>query len=175
MLSLPPALEVYVFRYFVRKDVIQPTYKGRQWRHGLVYWPFMLAGLIGPPDDDAYDDDDAVAPAVAAPRRRRRSSSSTGSGSTFGSPSRQRPPPSSTDEGAQSPAPTSDQGTDHTNSDGFEAAAKGGVKNPLRKKNKAEYLRVFKGRPIHQAVLVAVCHLARVSARYALITWRRGR
>lgn len=39
------------------------------------------------------------------------------------------------------------------------------MKNPLRKKNKAEYLRVFKGRPIHQAVLVAVCHLARLMGK----------
>ena len=146
----------------MRKGVIQPTYKGRQWRHGVIYWPFMLAGLIGPPDDD--DDDDEVASPVAPPRRRRRSSSA-GSCSTAGSPVRPRFCRSREVDDAESPVPNSDNGTDDTMSDADEAAAKGSVPNPLRKKNRAEYKRVFKGKAVHEAVLHVVCSLTRLMGK----------
>lgn len=32
--------------YLVPEGLLQPTLKGRQWRHGVVYWMFMVAGLI---------------------------------------------------------------------------------------------------------------------------------
>jgi len=152
-------------RYFVRKGVIQPTYKGRQWRHGLVYWPFMVAGLIGPPDDD--NDDATAAPAAAPPRRRRRSSTATGSGSSSasGSPTRSLIDRSGLTDGTDSPVPNSDHDTDDTNSEGDEAAAKGSVPNPLRKKNKEEYKRVFKGKAVHEAVLHVVCSLTRLMGK----------
>jgi len=147
--------------YFVRSGIIQPTYKGRQWRHGVIYWPFMLAGLIGPPDDE--DDDDYVASPVAPPRRRRRSSA--GSCSTGGSPVRARSCGSREVDNAESPVPNSDNGTDDTNSDADEAAAKGSVGNPLRKTNRAEYKRVFKGKAVHEAVLHVVCSLTRLMGK----------
>jgi len=146
----------------VRRGVIQPTYKGRQWRHGVIYWPFMLAGLIGPPDSD--DEDEDAAPRVAVPRRRRRSSS-TGSCSTAGSPARPRFSRSREVDDAESPVPNSDHGTDDTNSDAEEAAAKGDVANPLRKSNRAEYKRVFKGKAVHEAVLHVVCSLTRLMGK----------
>ena len=149
----------------MRKGVIQPTYKGRQWRHGLVYWPFMVAGLIGPPDDDS--DDSTAAPAEALLRWHRRSSTSTGSrsGSVSGSPARRPIRRSGATDGTESPVPNSDNGTDDTNSEGEEAAAKRTVPNPLRKKNKEEYKRVFKGKAVHEAVLHVVCSLTRLMGK----------
>jgi len=34
-------------RYLVPTGITQPTLKGSDWRHGVVYWPGMVAGAIG--------------------------------------------------------------------------------------------------------------------------------
>jgi len=115
----------------------------------------MLAGLIGPPDDD---DDEPVAPTMPRQRRRRRSSSGSGSSLSGTHARRSRP-----EDGNDSPVPASDAGTDETNSEGEEKAAKGGVKHPLR--NPAEFRTAFKGKAIHQAVVEVACRLARLMGK----------
>lgn len=41
-----PLLCILMNRYLVPEGFLQSTLKGRQWRHGVVYWMFMVAGLI---------------------------------------------------------------------------------------------------------------------------------
>jgi len=67
------------------------------------------------------------------------------------------------DDGDNSPVPASTDGTDETNSDGEEKAAKGGVKHPLR--NRAQFDAVFKGKSVHQAVVEVACRLARLMGK----------
>mgnify|MGYP000126324629 CR=1 FL=1 len=115
----------------------------------------MVAGLIGPRDDD----DDQVAP-VGRPLRRRRGSTSR---RRSGSPNCRSTQRSSSLDSVESPVPQSDVGTDDTNSDGGGAAAKAPVHHPLR--DKAEYVKVFNAKPIHEAVLEAICRLARLMGK----------
>jgi len=143
----------------VRKGIIQPTYKGRQWRHGVVYWAFMLAGLIGRPDDD---DDGPIAPALPRRRRLRNYSEAGGRGSSAGSSPRKSPRQSRSIDGHDSPLPLTDA-TDDTDSDGAEKAGKADVNNPLLHED--EFKTVFKGKDLHEAVLEVVCRLARLMGK----------
>jgi len=156
----------------VRKGVIQATLKGRQWRHGVVVWAFMVAGLIGRRLPGSTD------PCFVSQRRRRRrtTGSSTGRhGSAASSPPADDRCGDDADYETNSDADSeaslagrggrtpSDAGTDGTMSGGEERIED----SPVHEAAEASeaYRDVFGNRPMHQAVLQVVCLAARLMGK----------
>lgn len=157
----------------MRKGVVQATLKGRQWRHGVVVWAFMVAGLIGRRLPGSTD------PCFVSLRRRRR----PGRPSTA---ARRRPSPAAmeasnsgslsdneydtnSDADSESGGWQRDSrrhgnvGTDDTMSGGEERAED----EPLQRAEETSeaFKQLFGDRPMHEAVLHVVCLTARLMGK----------
>lgn len=170
---VPPNACIITTRYLVRKGVVQATLKGRQWRHGVVVWAFMVAGLIGRRLPASTD------PCFVSLRRRRRHG-------TRSAASRHRPSVAT----ASTPAaglPNDDEyetnsdmdsessgghgGGFAMSADGTDDTMSGGEERvedvPLQgaPEESEAYKELFGERPMHEAVLHVVCLAARLMGK----------
>lgn len=164
---------VNLCRYLVRKGVIQATLKGRQWRHGVVVWAFMVAGLIGRRLPGSTD------PCFVSQRRRPRqgagSATRRGGASATGSPAADygcgdddgfetnSDADSEASRGGRAGRAPSDTGTDGTMSGGEERIEDAPVQQAAEASE--AYKEVFGDRPMHEAVLQVVCLAARLMGK----------
>jgi len=159
-----------LYRCLVRKGVVQATLKGRQWRHGVVVWAFMVAGLIGRREPGSTD------PCFECQRRRRH----RGVGASAGRRSasfRGRPSAvdrSGTDDDYETDSDVdsevsrvtgggraqSDVGTDDVISGGEERVEDAPVQKAAESSD--AYKELFGSRPIPEAVVHVVCLTARL-------------
>jgi len=160
-------------RYLVRKGVTQATLKGRQWRHGIVVWAFMVAGLIGRrlpgSRDPCFVSQRKGRRHAAGPRAGRRGTSSGGTpgNATGGSHDDYLEDNSAADSEASLPdrgsRATSDVGTDDTMSGGEERVEDVPVQEAAE--TSEAYKELFGDRPMHEAVLYVVCLAARLMGK----------
>jgi len=148
----PPHLSS-LYSCFVPTTDTQATMTGRSWRHFSVFWPFMLAGAVGPRDqgnpDDALLDGLPVAPTAAA------------SG----------PPAAPAVAGDEDPYGTATESDCESETGGSVAGAAPGDEvravGPLELPgpdvvHTQRYLHVFGSMPIDDAVLDTFCRAARL-------------
>ena len=157
-------------RYLVRKGVTQATLKGRQWRHGIVVWAFMVAGLIGRrlpgSTDPCFVSQLRRRRRGAGPRASRRRASAGGTpgaaaGSNFddGYETNSDADSEASRGHCHGRAP-SEAGTDDTMSGGEERVEDVPVQQAAESSD--AYKELFGERPMHEAVLKVVCLAARL-------------
>jgi len=144
--------------YMPAPGTTQATLKGRQWRHGIIVWAFMVAGLIGRRETGSKEPCDPP----AGKRKRTSSGSSpsplpTGKQRTTGTAARlDAGSDADSDAGSNADPDTgSDADSGATRSDGGEEGEETPV--PLPENLSDEYQDVFPSMPTHDAVLDVVC------------------
>jgi len=118
----------------------QSNMTGRSWRHFSVFWPFMVAGLIGPPNDAEREQSSGLRRRTAAPTR--------ASVSVAG-------------DGTRSDVANDDDGWVCVDGDDLavEEEPLGEMPDP-DVATSARYISVFKDHPVHEAVLEMFCKAA---------------
>jgi len=149
---------------FVLPSEIQATMTGRTWRHFSVFWPFMLAGAVGPRDaadpDAALLDGAPVAPVAAALHLR--DAVRDGDRASRDGASEDGWPSGTFDEDAES-----DYSAGEAEGGGVTSSPPTTQQNPTMLPgpdvvNSEAYREVLKDMPIHAAVLDTFCRAARL-------------